>query len=122
MTAEEIMNSGKLYKVMELTDEQGHYHEYLQKMEEYNTAGYTPEGEEKKARILHEIFAEAGEGAYIQAPYHAMWGGGTSTWAKMYTSISTAHWWMMPISTLATVPCLPRMSQLWRHPIRFLRS
>lgn len=75
MTAEEIMNSGKLYRVMELTDEQGHYHEYLQKMEEYNAAGYTPEGEEKKARILHELFAEAGEGAYIQAPYHAMWGG-----------------------------------------------
>lgn len=75
MTAEEIMNSGKLYKVMELTDDQGHYYEYLQMMEEYNAAGYTPEGREKKARILHELFAEAGEGAYIQAPYHAMWGG-----------------------------------------------
>ena len=75
MTAEEIMNSGKLYKVMELTDDQGHYYEYLQQMEEYNAAGYTPEGQEKKARILRELFAEVGEGAYIQAPYHAMWGG-----------------------------------------------
>lgn len=32
MTVEEIMNSGKLYKVMELTDKQGHYYEYLQQM------------------------------------------------------------------------------------------
>ena len=44
-------------------------------MEEYNSAGYTPDGEEKKKKILKEVFAEAGEGAYIQAPYHAMWGG-----------------------------------------------
>lgn len=75
MNAEEIMNSGKLYKVAELTDEQGHYNEYLQQMEAYNAAGYTQEGLEKKARILRELFAEAGENAYIQAPYYAMWGG-----------------------------------------------
>jgi len=75
MTAEEIMNSGKLYKVMELTDEQGHYYEYFQQMEEYNAAGYTPEGEKKKTQILRMLFAEVGEGAYVQAPYHAMWGG-----------------------------------------------
>ena len=75
MNAEEIMNSGKLYKVMEVTDEQGQYYEYLQQMEEYNAAGYTQEGLEKKARILRELFAEVGENAYIQAPYHAMWGG-----------------------------------------------
>lgn len=75
MNPEEIMNSGKLYKVLELTEAQGNYYTYLQMMEEYNAAGYTPEGLEKKNRILHELFAEAGEGAYIQAPYYAMWGG-----------------------------------------------
>lgn len=75
MTPEEIMNSGKLYKVSELTDEQGHYHEYLQLMEAYNAAGYTQEGLAKKQEILKTFFAEAGENAYIQAPYHAMWGG-----------------------------------------------
>lgn len=75
MNVEEIMNSGELYKVGELTDAQGHYYEYLQMMEEYNAAGYTKEGLEKKERILHELFAEVGEGAYIQAPYYAMWGG-----------------------------------------------
>lgn len=75
MNVEEILNSGKLYKVWELTDSQGNYNEYLQMMEEYNAAGYTQEGLEKKNRILHELFAEAGENAYIQAPYYAMWGG-----------------------------------------------
>lgn len=75
MTTEELLNSGKLYKVWELTNDEGDYYKYLQMMEEYNNAGYTPEGEEKKRRILNELFAEVGEGSYLQAPYHAMWGG-----------------------------------------------
>lgn len=72
---EEMLNSGKIYKVMEWTDKDGDYHKYLQMMEMYNSLGYTPEAEEKKADILRDLFAEVGEGAYIQAPYHAMWGG-----------------------------------------------
>ena len=36
---EEIMNSGKIYKVMGLTNEDTHYHEYLQMMEKYNSLG-----------------------------------------------------------------------------------
>ena len=44
-------------------------------IEEYSNADYTPEGEEKKRWILNELFAEVGEGSYLQAPYHAMWGG-----------------------------------------------
>lgn len=31
--------------------------------------------ERKKRCILKELFAESGEGSYLQAPYHAMWGG-----------------------------------------------
>ena len=49
---EEIMNSGKIYKVMGLTNEDTHYHEYLQMMEKYNSLGYTEEGEKEKQRIL----------------------------------------------------------------------
>ncbi len=75
MTVDEILNSGELHKIMELAEKQEHYYEYLQKMEEYNAAGYTKEGLEKKERILHEVFASVGEGTYIQAPYYAMWGG-----------------------------------------------
>lgn len=72
---EEIMNSGKIYKVMELTNQDTHYYEYLQLMETYNSLGYTEEGLKEKQRILKELFAEVGENSYIQAPYHAMWGG-----------------------------------------------
>ena len=72
---EEVLNSGKIYKVMEWTNKDERYHEYLQMMERYNSLGYTQEAEKEKAIILRELFAEAGEGAYIQAPYHAMWGG-----------------------------------------------
>lgn len=70
---EEIMNSGEIYKVADATDP--HYYEYLQMMETYNSLGYTDEGEKEKRRILKELFAEVGENCYIQAPYHAMWGG-----------------------------------------------
>ena len=72
---EEVMNSGKLYKVMEFTEQDPHYREYLQRMEEYNRLGYSPEAEAKKREILRSLFAEVGDGVYIQAPYHAMWGG-----------------------------------------------
>lgn len=72
---ENIMNSGKLYKVMELTNQDLHYHDYLQQMEAYNRLGYSPKEESEKREILKKLFAEVGEGAYIQVPYHAMWGG-----------------------------------------------
>ena len=51
---EEIMNSGKIYKVMGLTNEDTHYHEYLQMMEKYNSLGYTEEGEKEKQRMVSE--------------------------------------------------------------------
>lgn len=72
---EEIMNSGKLYHVTDVSSKDGHYHEYLRKMEIYNSLGYTIEGEAEKRSILKELFAEVGENSYIQAPYYAMWGG-----------------------------------------------
>ena len=51
---EEIMNSGKIYKVMGGTNEDTHYYEYLQLMESYNSLGYTEDGEKKKQPILKE--------------------------------------------------------------------
>lgn len=72
---EEIMNSGKIYPVMKLTSRDTNYKDYLQKMETYNSMGYTDEIEKAKQSILKELFAEVGENSYIQAPYHAMWGG-----------------------------------------------
>lgn len=72
---EEIMNSGKIYNVMDLTSKDTHYFEYLQKMETYNSTGYSSKDETTKRLLLKELFAEIGEGSYIQPPYHAMWGG-----------------------------------------------
>lgn len=51
------------------------FSEYLEKMEKYNTLGYTERAEKEKQQILKELFAEIGNNSYIQAPYHAMWGG-----------------------------------------------
>ena len=72
---EEIINSGKLYRVAELTGCDPQFFTYLQRMETYNALGYTPEAEREKKKLLKELFAEIGEGSYVQAPYHAMWGG-----------------------------------------------
>lgn len=93
----EAMNSGKLYKVMEFTERDPHYREYLQQIEEYNRLGYSPEAETAKQIILRSLFAEVGDGAYIQAPYHAMWGGhhvhlGRNVWiASNVTVLPGAH-------------------------------
>ena len=72
---EGIVNSGKMYKVMELSDEGFHFNEALRQMERFNTLGYTEDAEKEKQHILRELFAEVGQGTYIQAPYHAMLGG-----------------------------------------------
>ena len=60
---------------MELSDEGFHFNEALRQMERFNTLGYTEDAEKEKQHILRELFAEVGEGTYIQAPYHAMLGG-----------------------------------------------
>ena len=72
---EKILNSGKLYRVQDGSDSDPRYQEYLQQMETYNQLGYTKAAEQKKQQILEQLFAEVGDNAYIQAPYHAMWGG-----------------------------------------------
>lgn len=58
-----------------MTNKDTHYYKYLQLMERYNSLSYTKEAEQEKQQILKELFANVGENAYIQAPYHAMWGG-----------------------------------------------
>lgn len=45
----------------------------LDKLYEYNTTRPT-EGE-KRTELLEELFAEIGEGCYIEPPFHANWGG-----------------------------------------------
>ena len=76
---ENIMNSGKLYKVMELTNQDPQYHDYLQQMENYNQLGYSPEEEMEKHEILKKkyrcitssIAKTSGKGLWLQqtCPY-----------------------------------------------------
>lgn len=72
---EEILNSGKLYSVWGSADDGGRYRGYLQEMERFNSLGYSDDAEREKLEILRGLFAEFGGGSYVQAPYHAMWGG-----------------------------------------------
>lgn len=46
---------------------------YLEKLYDYNMT--RPSEEEKRQKLLHEMFAEIGEGCYIEPPFHSNWGG-----------------------------------------------
>lgn len=66
------MHSGKLYYSgqPELVADQL---TYLEKNFDYNQL--RPSQQEEKQALLKEMFAEIGEGCYIEAPFHANWGG-----------------------------------------------
>ncbi len=72
MTVKERMESGMLYDPTEneLFEEQS---ACLETLYEFNQT--RPSEGEKRAAILKEMFAEIGEGCYIEPPFHANWGG-----------------------------------------------
>ena len=45
----------------------------LEKLYDYNAT--RPSEAEKRQNLLKEMFAEIGEGCYIEPPFHANWGG-----------------------------------------------
>lgn len=45
----------------------------LEKLYDYNAT--RPSEAEKRRKLLKEMFAEIGEGCYIEPPFHANWGG-----------------------------------------------
>lgn len=66
------MHSGDLY----LPDDESILEEqftYLDKLYEYNSIPQTQL--KKREQFLKEMFAEIGEGCYIQPPFYANWGG-----------------------------------------------
>ena len=66
------MHSGDLY----LPDDESILEEqftYLDKLYEYNSIPQTQL--KKREKFLKEMFAEIGEGCYIQPPFYANWGG-----------------------------------------------
>lgn len=72
MTVKEKMHSGKLYLPLdeEIVKEQTMC---LEKLYDYNAT--RPLEQEKRAALLKEMFAEIGEGCYIEPPLHANFGG-----------------------------------------------
>lgn len=68
----ERMKKGLIYDPTdkELMKEQG---ALIARVNEYNAT--SPAETEKRAAMIKEMFAEAGEGCYIEPPFHANWGG-----------------------------------------------
>jgi len=72
MTIKEKMHSGELYLPgdEELMEEQT---EYLNRLYDYNMT--RPIEGEQRIKLLKEMFAEIGEGCYIEPPFHSNFGG-----------------------------------------------
>lgn len=72
MTEYEKMIAGKLYDPQdpEIMNEQ---FPFLDKLWAFNQL--KPSDLEKKEQYMKEVFAECGEGCYIELPFHANWGG-----------------------------------------------
>ena len=72
LTVKERMESGMLYDptANELVEEQS---ACLEALYEFNQT--RPSEGKKRAAMLKEMFAEIGEGCYIEPPFHANWGG-----------------------------------------------
>lgn len=72
MTEYEKMLEGKIYDPLD-PEIQKEQFPFQDKLWEYNQL--KPSDLEKKEAYMKEVFAECGEGCYIELPFHANWGG-----------------------------------------------
>lgn len=72
MTEYEKMLEGKIYDPLD-PEIQGEQFPFQDKLWEFNQL--KPSDIEKKEAYMKEVFAECGEGCYIELPFHANWGG-----------------------------------------------
>ena len=89
MEKTEILHSGKVYCCSdeELLKIQ---FECLEKLYDYNAT--RPSEYEKRTKLLKEMFAEIGEGCYIEPPFHANWGGKHCHFGKnVYTNFNLTY-------------------------------
>lgn len=72
MAIKDKLHNGELYYPSdeEIMKEQT---QCLEKLYDYNAT--RPSEGKKRARLLKEMFAEIGEGCYIEPPFHSNWGG-----------------------------------------------
>jgi len=85
MTEYEIMHSGKIYncndkELMELQEK------CLDKLYDFNAT--RPREYNKRMAMLKEMFAEFGEGCYVEPPLRCNWGGRHVHLGIMYMQIS----------------------------------
>ena len=72
MTEKEKMHTGDLY----LPNDESILEEQLKCLDRLYDFNMTrPTENEKRNQLLKEMFAEIGEGCYIEPPFHANWGG-----------------------------------------------
>lgn len=73
MSMKEKMHTGELY----LPNDEEIMNEQLQRLERlYDFNATRPLEQEKRTALLKEMFAEIGEGCYIEPPFHSNFGGG----------------------------------------------
>lgn len=72
MTIDDKMHSGEIYDPndSDLLEKQ---FQYLEKLYDFNQT--RPSEQEKRQKLLKEMFAEIGENCYIEPPFHSNWGG-----------------------------------------------
>lgn len=122
MDINDRLHSGRLYlpgddDIVELQ------YECLNKQYDYNMT--RPHEQEKRQELLKEMFAQIGEGCYIEPPFHSNWGGhhchfGKNIYANFnLTCVDDTHIYVGdytmfgPNVTLATAghPILPKLRQ-----------
>ena len=72
MTEYEKMLAGKIYDPLDPKIQEEQF-PFQDKLWEFNKL--KPSDIEKKENYMKEVFAECGEGCYIELPFHANWGG-----------------------------------------------
>ncbi|MEE1357825.1 MAG: maltose acetyltransferase domain-containing protein, partial [Clostridia bacterium] len=73
MDIHEKMHNGMLYNDQGAPDLLAEQRACLEKLYDFNAT--RPSEQEKRRQLLCEMFAELGEGCYIEPPLHANWGG-----------------------------------------------
>lgn len=87
---EQKLNSGKVYQVIAQENQDPRFYEYLEKMEKYNTLGYTERAEKEKQQILKSCLRKLETIPTFRHRIMRCGEAGMSTLEKTYISILTA--------------------------------
>ncbi len=106
MSMKERMHTGELYLPGDEEIMRGQL-QRLNRLYDFNMT--RPTELDKRQKLLKEMFAEIGEGCYIEPPFHSNFGGGHVHFGKIFTPISISLWWTTPIFMWVITRCSARM-------------